>query len=388
MDNRKPILRIGLLLTGGYNWVGGLYYVINIIKVLKNTDEAENIEIIVFYSNNTPKDIIEEVKELGLELANIDRFSFMKKVFYKFFRLITNRNLQSEHIINPYKLNVLYPLSQYFHDLGGLNCKIVYWIYDFQHKFLPHLFKQNEIIQRDKNFAEIAKHAEYLVVSSEDAARHFHHFYPTSKSKLYILRFVSVIDKSKLKNTDTLQKIYQVNVPYFIVANQFWIHKNHIVVLKAINKLKQKKLKFKVIFTGKQHDHRNPDYFKELSEYISENNISEYIDFTGFISREDQLGLIQNSLAVIQPSKFEGWSTVVEDAKALDKYLLLSNLAVHVEQVQNNGSFFDSNDFEKLAMYMEKVLNNQFGYIQENYSNNINQFAELLMATFLSIKSE
>ena len=61
MDNRKPILRIGLLLTGGYNWVGGLYYVINIIKVLKNTDEAENIEIIVFYSNNTA--------ELDLEIS-------------------------------------------------------------------------------------------------------------------------------------------------------------------------------------------------------------------------------------------------------------------------------------------------------------------------------
>lgn len=388
MDNRKPILRIGLLLTGGYNWVGGLYYVINIIKVLKNTDEAENIEIIVFYSNNTPKDIIEEVKELGLELANIDRFSFMKKVFYKFFRLITNRNLQSEHIINPYKLNVLYPLSQYFHDLGGLNCKIVYWIYDFQHKFLPHLFEQNEIAQRDRNFAEMAKYAEYLVVSSEDAARHFHQFYPTSKSKLFVLRFVSMIDKAKLTNIKKMHKIYKVTIPYFIVANQFWIHKNHIVVLKAINMLKQKKLKFKVIITGKQHDHRNPDYFKQLSEYISQNKISDYIDFTGFISREDQLGLIQNSLAVIQPSKFEGWSTVVEDAKALDKYLLLSNLAVHLEQVQINGSFFDSDDFETLAIYMEKVLNNQFGYIQENYSNNINQFSELLMTTFLSIRSE
>ena len=33
----------------------------------------------------------------------------------------------------------------------------------------------------------------------------------------------------------------------------------------------------------------------------------------------DQLRLMKESLGVIQPSLFEGWSTVIEDAKALNK---------------------------------------------------------------------
>ena len=112
----------------------------------------------------------------------------------------------------------------------------------------------------------------------------------------------------------------------------------------------------------------------------------EYVSFTGFISREDQLGLIQNSLAVIQPSKFEGWSTVVEDAKALNKYLLLSSIPVHREQLKNNGSFFDSDDFVKLVFFIDKSLKHQFEYSQENYNNNVVQFAELLVDTFSSLK--
>ena len=81
MDNRKPTLRIGLLLTGGYNWVGGLYYVINIIKVLRAINQSKGVKIVVYYSNNTPKDIIDEVRSFGIELENIDKFSLIKKIF-------------------------------------------------------------------------------------------------------------------------------------------------------------------------------------------------------------------------------------------------------------------------------------------------------------------
>ncbi len=38
-------------------------------------------------------------------------------------------------------------------------------------------------------------------------------------------------------------------------------------------------------------------------------------------------------MAVVQPSHFEGWSTLVEDAKTLGKPLFVSNLPVHREQL-------------------------------------------------------
>ena len=46
-------------------------------------------------------------------------------------------------------------------------------------------------------------------------------------------------------------------------------------------------------------------------------DIKKYISILGFISRQDQLSLMRDAIAVIQPSLFEGWSTVVEDCKAI-----------------------------------------------------------------------
>jgi hypothetical protein len=52
---------------------------------------------------------------------------------------------------------------------------------------------------------------------------------------------------------------------------------------------------------------------------------------------------------VIQPSLFEGWSTVVEDARCLGKKLILSDFPVHLEQDPPGSVFFDRNSPEQLA---------------------------------------
>jgi glycosyltransferase involved in cell wall biosynthesis len=62
--------------------------------------------------------------------------------------------------------------------------------------------------------------------------------------------------------------------------------------------------------------------------------------------------LFRCAAAVVQPSRFEGWSTVVEDAKALGRPLIVSDLPVHVEQSHSAVSpfnFFKAGDAEDLA---------------------------------------
>ena len=72
-----------------------------------------------------------------------------------------------------------------------------------------------------------------------------------------------------------------------------------------------------------------PVIFDYLKKFVTDNNISENVLFLGFIDRKEQLKIMQHSEAVIQPSLFEGWSTVIEDARALNKYIIASDLRVH-----------------------------------------------------------
>ena len=68
------------------------------------------------------------------------------------------------------------------------------------------------------------------------------------------------------------------------------------------------------------------------------------------------ISLMHHAEAIINPSLFEGWSSSVEEAKALDKTILVSDLAVHREQKPEKGIYFDPHDAQDLADRMQDVM--------------------------------
>jgi hypothetical protein len=74
----------------------------------------------------------------------------------------------------------------------------------------------------------------------------------------------------------------------------------------------------------------------------------------GLIPRSDQIQLMRGATAVVQPSLFEGWSTVVEDARCLGKRLFVSDIAVHREQDPPAAVFFNPWEPEALANALAK----------------------------------
>ena len=184
---------------------------------------------------------------------------------------------------------------------------------------------------------------------------------------------------------ESLLKKYHLPARYFICPNQFWKHKNQLLILEAVKELKASGIEIVMAFTGNTTDYRNPHYFNELNDFVEKNDISANIRFLGFIDRRDQLQLMNNALAIIQPSLFEGWSTVVEDAKLMNRFLLVSDLEIHREQLINSSAvFFDPHNAGQLAKLLEqadKVNSPKTLFENNTYHENIKNFG----AAFLEI---
>ena len=73
---------------------------------------------------------------------------------------------------------------------------------------------------------------------------------------------------------------------------------------------------------------------------------------------------MKHAQAVLQPSLFEGWITVIEDAKSLQAPVVASNIPVNIEQLGPNGVYFDPHDDKKLAELLanfpERNINDVF----------------------------
>ena len=54
--------------------------------------------------------------------------------------------------------------------------------------------------------------------------------------------------------------------------------------------------------------------------------------------------LMRTSMALINPSRFKGWSTTVEEAKSFGVPLILSDIDVHREQTDGTARYFGIDD--------------------------------------------
>ena len=372
--------KIGILLVN--DDVGVAYYLSSIVKSLSSLDDDKQPEILVLYDNNCKK-YLELYKYQHLTFTEID-YNKNKKLKY-LTSVLRQKNVLIQPIIELYNLDGLFPVMDLPVRSTIEKCTVASWIPDFQHKFYPEFFTKNNLVLREARFKKIIANCDTVVLSSNDAYSHLKQFYQfkPEKTKIKVMPFVSMIQNFTKTEYSILVDKYQITTPYFLVSNQFYAHKNHMVVLNVIKELKKSGLNFTVFLTGKTEDYRNPAFFGSLTSFIEENDLQNEARILGLIPREDQLGLLQKALAVVQPSKFEGWSTIIEDAKTLQRQIICSNIDVHIEQMRDRAFYFDSDNINELSTIMKRFLTeeNCSKPVFNNYNERVKEFA----STFIDI---
>ena len=96
----------------------------------------------------------------------------------------------------------------------------------------------------------------------------------------------------------------------------------------------------------------------EIKELLLDLKISRSVHLLGHIAKEDQIALVRGSIAVIQPTLFEGGpgGGAIYDAVALGVPGLVSDIPVNREIDDPNITYFAPGDSEGLAQLMMQSL--------------------------------
>ena len=211
--------------------------------------------------------------------------------------------------------------------------KNLYWIPDFQVHYLPEMFEKSELVSRINSFKEIAKQHGIVLLSSNAALADFNKFYPNAIVEPRAWSFCSSIVPRSVESCHEVVSLYALPDKFLYIANQFWRHKDHATAFEALRILHDKGMEVSLVCTGLQNDRRNPKYFEMLKSDLARHGLLGQVHFLGLVPRDDQIQFFRAAVAVLQPSRFEGWSTVIEDAKALGRPIIASDIAVHKEQL-------------------------------------------------------
>lgn len=259
----------------------------------------------------------------------------------------------TEKALRNWRASVLFG-TQVFPGAGPI--PFLGWIPDFQYAHVPEAYSRDGTEAVHAAAKEIADRADIIVVSSEAVKADLATLFPHHIPKARVVRFVSPVPDS-IYDRDPAWVCEKYHLPdrYFYIPNQFWAHKNHHLVLQALQMEPARSTGVVVVCTGNPYDDRNPTFFGELLCAISSAGMRERMIILGYVPRAHVLPLMRQSVALVQPSRFEGWNVGIEEAKSLGKTVLASDLPVHREQDPPNGVYFNVNDAQDLSRKLAEM---------------------------------
>lgn len=335
-------------------WIGGRYYLQHLVKSVAVLPVDERFNICDVYWGNLPKiDPYEEIRHL---LSRQVIINFPSGILHRAKRKmlsILNDSKDAKDLFKAAGIDCLFPSTL----CASPGIPFVFWLPDFQYKNIPDLFGEKLCKWYEKHFAQNVALANVVILSSKNAHVEFVKTFPEAAQKGRILNFCSVPDNEwwALEPIEVAHKkgLYG---KFFIVSNQFSHHKNHEIIFQATKILKDRGVNIIILCTGSTFGFRGGDYFLKLNEYITNNGLENNILIAGMLPRKEQVALMRRAIAMLQPSRFEGWSTVVEDAKTIGKILLASDIPVHKEQLGiNYPNYLNVNDAEAWADAMLEI---------------------------------
>ena len=351
MVQEMGIKKIGFFLMPTQGWIGGINYYKNLFQAINEVHNS-SVKVCVFLPCNITKEVLEMITIDSSNFVVIKTKMLQKNTIYyslwRFFRKITNSDFMSLYLIWRYKINIVSHSN--FTGIGKINT--INWIPDFQHLHYPSLFSLKEKKFRNKLYTRLINKSSILLVSSEDACRDLKSSFIVNKNNCRVLKFVASLPKDyinfQIEDFERIKKLYDINGDFFYLPNQFWEHKNHSIVIEALSILLKNGRKINIICSGSIVDYRNPEFFKKILLLIEQLGCKSLFKILGIVPYSDVFILIKYSIAVINPSKFEGWSSTVEECKSMGKKMLLSDIKIHKEQMPD-AAFFNVNSPEELA---------------------------------------
>lgn len=341
-------MRVAFTLIGGAGWTGGVNYLENLLSAVAEQAECK-VDAVLFAGTDADPKVLARLAPYLVQPPILSRVWDQKRgirLLRIFCGFVLQRDFFAEREFRRAKINLVFQHQAWYGCL--FKVPTLAWIADFQHRSLPSMFSKSRFLWRESGYTALSHCATRLMVSSEDAKKDCESYYPNSRGRISVLPFAVKVSSPKEGELCDIRKLYELPEKFFYLPNQLWKHKNHLGVIEALREIKRKNGQVVVVASGNAQDVRHPNHPQYLLSLVQKYGLENNFRYLGFIPRQHILPLMKQSIAVINPSFCEGWSTTVEEAKAIGARLLLSDLHIHREQTNGDAYFFDP--FSKAAI--------------------------------------
>ena len=349
------MIRFAVTMLGRGRWTGGEVYLRNMLTVIRDR-AAVTLQPVLFL---TPEEAAQHGAALGallefppvvdVRVNNFGRGNGLREA------IATGIDRTAYGVFSAHGCVAVFEPALFYGWRFPLPA--LAWMPDFQHKYMPRMFSVAGWLRREAGFRAQIASRRTVMLSSETARTDVERFYPGARGRTAVVRFAQDVDIIGLvAESQALRDRYGLPERFVFLPNQFWKHKNHDLVVEALGEARRRGVLSGlplIVMSGRQDDVRNPGAYDAFVRRLAACGAAEHVRHLGLIPYRDVLGLVAAADAMLNPSFFEGWSTTVEEAKALGTELLISDLAIHREQAPGARFFAPTSASDLLAALLD-----------------------------------
>lgn len=258
---------------------------------------------------------------------------------------------------------------QFVYNLGvnefvSLDIPFLSTVWDLAHRnlpFFPEVSSHGEFNKRETRYRQIISRAAFISVESESGKNDLVFYYQKKPDNIIVMPlFPGPVVNIKSTIEEQSQWLNQKNLTakqFLFYPAQFWPHKNHINLLKAICILKKEyNIELPLVLTGS--DKGNLEYIRAK---IKELNLQSQVHILGFLELKEIYILYKNAFTLVMPTFLGPTTMPVLEALHLNCPIICSDLSGHREQLKDAALYFNpNNEFdiaEKIKLfYTDKAL--------------------------------
>lgn len=226
-------------------------------------------------------------------------------------------------------------------------------MHDLQHRHFPRFFSKSHLAWREEAYPAAMAHAAIVIADSEFVREDIVRQYGVPAEKV-----VSIPPASSLRFhppparefVDSLRVRWALPEAFGLYPAMTNEHKNHVRLLEATARLRDKGRPVHLVCSGKQ-----AHVWPAIQRRIAELRLEEHVRFTGFVAPQELLALYQLAQFVVFPSLFEGAGLPVLEAMEQGVPVTCSDIPPLREYAGETALFFDPSRVDAIEQAIERL---------------------------------
>lgn len=225
-------------------------------------------------------------------------------------------------------------------------------IHDLMHRErrFPECYANGEYQRRERISKNICKYSRGVIVNSESMRRLFCESYGYPLEKTHVLPYTAPPYIYNVRANKNVLKTPHLPKEYIFYPAQFWKHKNHENLLKAVSSLRRKIPNINLVLSGFKSKE-----FLRIRELAYTLGLKEKVFFLDYVDETDMVVLYERAKMLVMPTYQGPINIPPTEAFALGCPVATSNAFIIAGTKKNAALVFHPDSVRELASAIERI---------------------------------